>query len=730
MKKVLFVALAASFGGMVMGQSANSDAPEWVYKIRMVSISHKPRKSEFDPEKLKAQLEELKKSGVNTIMDHGSMQFLDGLPSGSAQWKTQVDYEVALPYSKAVKDAGFKLFHHTTSTFVPIEAMDNPEYRKWVSEDIRTGKPSLRTPGTSYGDACFMDMNHPGFRAKIFARMAEYAQKCDVDGWMTDEVEWLADIYACGNAEGSGKRYRERFGKGFPGGDFDPTLAEWREYTAFRYDSGGEFYKALLAELRKVKPQIPLSGCLAGISKYHRRIWAMGNENWLKGLTLGFFEMEEGFHPRGKSAGYLSTTYWPAYYREMALYNANGEMNGWPCSYSLGYPSRWGIENSEQFYLWALTLSMGHRYWMRDYQAEPQWFAWEEKHEKDLIKPLLCNDIGVFFPELARDYAVNSEIPYRNWSGFSEALAWHNFPADQLVRAHFDDVKHLSRFKMIFLPSAGYVSEQMADTLKQYVENGGILVASGECFTQDPFAAERSKNDKLLQLLGVAAAGKWNAKPSSFKYNGVVYVYPNGMLEVEALSSARVAASVKDIGPALIINTAGKGRTCYFTGNWGTGMHNIPYQKTAKYRQSFPAAYREALAHFVRTELGGRLRTEVRNLPAKVMFNTYDTDGDFDGKFRRTLHILDSFDGYEPDEAFPETNQPCRFKPFAERNGGKPVEFILRDLRKVNGVKLISPDFEGAKKFDAHYSEQEKGFVVSVPAGEFGRYSVLVVDKE
>jgi hypothetical protein len=730
MRKTLCIALAAFSGCMVMGQSADSDAPEWVYKIRMISIPHKPRKGDFDPEALKAQLETLKKSGVNTIMDHGSMQFLDGLPDGRGQWKTQVNYDVALPYSKAVKDAGFKLFHHTTSTFVPIEAMDNPEYRKWVSEDIRTGKPSMRPPKTSYSDACFMDMNHPGFRAKVFARMAEYAQKCNVDGWMTDEVEWLSDIYAGGNAEGSGKLYRERFGKGYPSGSFNPELPEWREYIAFRYDSGGEFFKGLLSSLREVKPQMALSSCLAGISKYHRRIWAMGNENWLKGLTLGFFEMEEGFHPRKKAAGYLSTTYWPAYYREMALYNANGEVNGWPCSYSLGYPSLWGIDNSEQFYLWALTLSMGHRYWMRDYQAEPQWFAWEEKHEKDLIKPLLSSDIGVFFPELARDYVPKTEIPYQNWSGFSEALAWHNLPADQLVRAHFDDVKRLSRFKMIFLPSAGFVSEQMADTLKKYVENGGIVVASGECFVQDPFSAERSKNDKLQQLLGVASVGEWNAKPASFRYHDAVHVYPDGMLKVEALPSAKVEASVQEAGPALIVNTVGKGKTFYFTGNWGIGMHNIPYQKTARYRQSFQPAQREALAQFVRKELNQNLRAEVRGLPSKVLFNVYDTDGDFDGQYRRTLHLLDSFDGYEPGETFPETNQPCRFKPFSERNGGKPIEFVLRDLKKVNGVKLISPDFEGEKKFAAQYSKADNGFVVSIPSAEFGRYSVVVVDKE
>lgn len=738
MRILLVVACVVAAGGRVAAQSASSPAPEWAYRIRMVSVPHQPRKGHSDEEALRRQLLEWKSQGVTTIMAHGSFQFLPDLPSGKGQWQDQVNLDLARPFSRAVKDAGLRLFHHTTSTFVPIEAMENPEYREWVSCDIRTGEPSLRTPGTAYGNACFMDMNHPDFQKRIFGRMAAYAAEFGVDGWMTDEVEWLADIYAGGSPGGSRRLYRERFGRDVPTGDFDPARPEWREYITFRYDSGGDFYRRLLAALRQVNPQMQVSGCLAGISKPHRRIWAMGSENWLRGWSLGFFEMEEGFHPRKKAAGYMSTTYWPTYYREMALYNAHGEVNGWPCSYALGYPSTWNVENSEQFYLWAQCLSMGFRFWMRDYQAETRWFAWEAEHEKSLLKPRLIGDIGIFFPEQSRDFAKEPSAPFQNWSGLAEALAWHGIPADQMVRAHFESAAGLERFKLVVMPSNDFVSVAMLATLRQFVAAGGIVLVVGDCATREPFAggedaageATAGVSAGLWSLLGIAGVDGRRDGPIEFEYRGRRHVYPDGMELVRPLPGAAVLAVAGDGSPAVLENRLGQGRALYFPGQWGLAMFNDPAQRTGAYQQTFQPEQRRLLVELVSDLLRRRRRMEVRQLPAKVMFNAYDTDGDFDGAYVRTLHLLDSYDGYEPGEAFPPVNQPCRFRPFAERNGGRDIEFVLRDLRKIGRVELISPDFPEAKPMTAVYREEEQGFVISVPAREFGRYSVLVVEKE
>jgi len=740
---ILFIVICNIFAAGIVSVNAQSskDYPEWVYKIRMVSISHKPRrgknKGRFDAESTYQQALQLKKQGVNTIMDHGSMQFLPGLPNDEkAQWKTQVNWDVAVPYSMAVKKAGMKLFHHTTSTFVPIEALQNPKYRKWVSLNMRTGKPSLRKPKTAYSDACFMDMNNLGFRKLIFSRMAEYAKRCKVDGWMTDEVEWLADFYASGSKDGSWKKFKQIYGHDYPTGPVKYSDPKWRKYISFRFDSGGDFYKSLLGALKKSNESMMMSGCLAGVSKYHRRIWAQGSETWLSGWNLGFLEMEEGHSWRGKRAGFLSTTFWPGYYREMALYNANGEINGWPCSYALGYPRRWKCENSEQFYLWAQSLTMGFRYWMRDYQAEPQWFEWESKHEKDLIKPKLIGDIGVFFPEWTRDFYKNPKIAYQNWAGLSETLAWNNICADQLIRKHLEDIKRIKRFKMIIMPSNAFLSDKMTKTLKQFVANGGTLVAVGECLAQDPFGKEKYGNP-MMKLLGISWRPKWIAGKKTFTLKRNVgpldageYTFPNGLLRVKTAPGAKVLAYLPGVGPAVIENKFGKGIVYYFTGRWGTAMYNKSYQREKQYQPTNDPKQQKLFAAFVRNILKGKMNVEINGLPTKVMVNAYDTDGDFDGKYKRTIHVLDSFDGFEKGETFPLKNQPCKFKQFAERNGGKNIELILRDIKKINSAKMISPDFKEIKELKAVYSKDANGFVINIDPKEFGRYSIIVVDKE
>lgn len=724
--KAALMLLTASLG-WALAQSPASTAPDWTYRIRMVSISHRTYLELAKKQEFTGELQKLRDSGVNTIMAHGSFQFLPDLPEGKAQWKTQVNYTTSLPYSQAVKQAGFRLFHHSTSTFAPIEALDNPEYRPWVSCDIRTGKPSLRAPGTGYSDACFMDMNHPGFQQKIFSRMAEYAQRCHVDAWMCDEVEWLADQYSGGSPEGSMALFRQRFGHPYPQGDFDPSQPEWRQFIAFRYDSGGHFYRNLLQSLQGANPQMQLSGCLAGISKYHRRIWAMGNENWLSGWTLGFLEMEEGHHPRGKQAGYLATTFWPTYYREMALYNAFGEIFGWPCSYALGYPATWKTANSEQFYLWALNISMGFRYWMRDYQAEPEWFAWEAAHETDLIKPRLISEIGIFFPEQSRDYAAEPAIPYQNWSGLAEALAWHHIPADQVVQGHFQQPERLQRFKLLILPSHEYVSPAMLATLTDFVRRGGTLLIVGESDCREPFTATHQP-EQLYPLQGIAADKGWHAGQISFQLNGETGRFPDGMRLVTPLPGTTVLAQVDNVGPALLENRLGNGRVLTCTGRWGISMFSQSAQKGKAFKPGHDPAQRRIFARLVESLLPQQRRNEVRQLPDKVLFNAYDTDGDFDGIYRRTLHVLDSFDGYDPGEPFPTENRPCRFKPLAERNDGQNIIFVVRDFPSLSRVRLLSPDFAEAHEPAFSHSETEKGFVISVPANAFGRYSILVLE--
>ena len=717
---------------------AGAAADDWPYNLRMVSIPHPVSAKKYNDAKFRKELADFKTAGVNTIMAHGSLQFLPNLPSGKAQWKKQVDYTTALPYSKAVKDAKLKLFHHTTSTFAPIEALQNEQYKKWVSRNVNTGKIALRPPKTAYSDACFMDMNHPDFRKLIFSRMAEYLQKCQIDGFMTDEVEWLPDIYASGSPEGSHQLYKERFGVEMPKGNVDMDDPAWRRYIDFRYASGGEFYQAEMAALSKVAPAIKLTGCLAGISKYHRRIWAMGSASWLKGWNMGFFEMEEGFHPKGKRCGFLGSSYYPTYYREMALYNAFAEVYNWYGNFALGYPNTWKVENSEQFYLWAMCSSMGFRYWMRVYQAEPQWYEWEAQHEKDLIKPRRIANVGIFYPEKERDFRNDPATAYRNWSGLSEALAAENVIADQIVELYFEKPELLKRFALIVLPQESFIGEKMANALYKFVENGGTLLAVGISDTQDPFSKNQAPN-KLLKLFGIkeyskttsgtVAAAQINKLIPGEKSKVVIVANKPGFTQVVPDSGAKVVATAPKAGniPAAVVNKYGKGKVVLIPANWGDRLYSLPYQKKTKFNQTADFSQRKVFAKLVRALLTDGEVVSVENLPPKYLFNAFDTAGHGD-RICRTIHILDSFDGYEKGETIAMKNRPCRFKPLAERNGGKDLLITVRKFPAMNAVRLLSPDHKTVEKLQFIHGKKPGEWVITVPAQLVKRYTIIVCD--
>ena len=705
-----------------------AEARHWTENARIVSIRINKK---MQGEALEKALAEMKGYGVNTIIDHGSMQFLPGLPDNmKSQWQSQVDYELAVPFSQAVKWAGFRLIHHTTSTFTRIEALENPTYRPWASENLNTGEPALRPPNTAYSDACFMDMNHPGFRKFLFERMAEYVQKTGADAFETDEVEWLPDIYACGTKEGSRAAYLRKYGEEMPSGTLDTREARWRRYVAFRFDSGGEFYGGLLGSLRQANPDIQLTGCLAGISKFYRRIWAMGAENWLRNWTIGFYEMEEAGHPKGKRCGFMSTTEFPRYVREMSLYNAHAANYGWRCCYCIGYPSTWKCENSEQFYLWALSLSMGFRYEMRDYQMEGELFKWEAGHEQLFLRPQERNDVGIFFPEQSRDFSEPEEAEQicNDWGGFGEALAWHNIPTSQLVRGSFARETFPGSLKLIVMPSNDYLSPEMLQKLKGFVEQGGILLVSGSCRLADPFTDTPMPQEELYAFLGLESRGEklpgrieCQLPPGKALPPGG-YVFTDGIWALRPASGTTVLASTEGNHPAILEHSHGKGRILVFAGRWGCGMTHNAAQKKPTYIRGYLPEQRQLFAEAVKKLLAGRMSVEVQGLPSKVLFNTQISAA----TGSRILHFLDSFDGCEPGETIPE-NQPIRFKPFAQRNDGRAIAVLLRNGGTPGEALLHSFDHAEPLAVKPAYAEAESAWKLEIPATAFGRYSVLEI---
>ena len=625
--------------------------------------------------------------------------------------------------------AGLRVINHTTSTFIPIEAMKKPEFDGMWSCDIRTGKVALRDKGTGYDDAVFADMNDPEWRRIVLGNMKDYMQTVRPDAFMTDEVEWLPTVYAGGSKRGSWAKFRKRYGRGYPEGaevgDYDSPA--WRAYLKFRMDSGGDFYRDLTAHIREANPHAMVTGCLAGISKHWRRTWAMGGESWLAGWSLGFYEMEEGSAAGAKAGrGFLYSTLWPTYYREMSLYNAAAEAGDYWVTYSLGYPQTWGVENSEQFYAWALTHLMGHRYWMRDYQAELQWFQWEAQHEADLVRPRWIADVGVFFPEYSRDYVADPTIAYEDWAGVSEALAENLVMSDQLLRWHLEGDR-LDRFRVVVIPSERFLSPEMAATLERFVRRGGALVVTADSGVSD-LMNKPVDNGPFLRLCGIASRGEWVAGAKKVELSSGSLAFEDGYQRVTAAPGARTQASVGG-DPAVIVNHVGRGRVVYLAGRIGRAAYQTQwFGKSPVFKRDADPAQRKAIATLV-AELAGKRRVELNGVPEDVMVNAFDSHGHDVNAPRRVIAFLDSIGGYKDGEAWPAKGQrmaPLTFAPMARRTGGKPIAVRLRDIGAIRSARLVSPDFDGGKPLT--FTKTADGFLLTIPAEAMGRYSAAVVE--
>ena len=88
--------------------------------------------------------------------------------------------------------------------------------------------------------------------------------------------------------------------------------------------------------------------------------------------------------------------------------------------------------------------------------------------------------------------------------GVEQALAEHHIPFD-VISDRLLIPERLAKYRTIVLPSTACMTEEAAESLKKYVENGGSVVATFETSLYDPDG--RKRDDFLLaDLLGVSHA--------------------------------------------------------------------------------------------------------------------------------------------------------------------------------------------------------------------------------
>ncbi|MCB7318340.1 beta-galactosidase [Lacrimispora sp. 210928-DFI.3.58] len=162
---------------------------------------------------------------------------------------------------------------------------------------------------------------------------------------------------------------------------------------------------------------------------------------------------------------------------------------------------------------------------------------------------------------------------FLKWNGSfwsKDVEGWYRMFWNYGLPAEFADLEHLEgeEADVLILPSILSVSREMAENLRSYVENGGILIADARLGAVNEYGevpAEGIPGTILSELFGVRE--KDVESEGSFLLGGKELPCPfmDQILETEEEASiaARMAGEKKDC-VAVVVHPVGKGKTIYF----------------------------------------------------------------------------------------------------------------------------------------------------------------------
>jgi hypothetical protein len=140
--------------------------------------------------------------------------------------------------------------------------------------------------------------------------------------------------------------------------------------------------------------------------------------------------------------------------------------------------------------------------------------------------------------------------------------------------------EELAKYRMVYVPNAPCLSEAQCESLTQYVENGGFLVATHLTAVADEYGRERSSLG-LGKLLGVRLESSEPVEiPDLYLRllpSGKVVPQDPQVMRFQVEGDAEVAAETHDrghrrkLGPAIVRHKQGKGEAIYI----GSGLEAI-----------------------------------------------------------------------------------------------------------------------------------------------------------
>jgi hypothetical protein len=679
--------------------------------------------SDITKEEAEKQIKQLKDRGYNAILTEGQRYLFSESkkhPEFPGVLKGTLPYPDLVRHTKIVVDAchkyGLKTYLHLTASAVPGNFVQRHPDRMTLS--LKDGKTKKIW---TLNWAC---LNNDDFMKEYYHRLENLIKESGADGLMVDETSTMMDLCGCHFCR---KKFKQATGYEIPETDTawigDNSSLLYRKFMEWRIQNCLDINKKIKKILQSYIPDGTILSYYA--LPYYEKCWAQHGfsidalENFAD--TIGW----EAHRP------YSSAKYWPLFIANLKLIRAVSENKDGNIFVLVARPDYAGT-----YLLWLLGLSQGtHQYWSANVSREMKsartpLILWEALNEKLLAGLHSFADTAVLISTRNNNLCKKPSGRINRQNSFfaiCNTLTLEHIPYKALVDKDIQSSKLINKAKTIIMMNIGLISDAEAENIREFVKDGGTLIASAETSLYDENGKMR-KNFALADLFGCnykqTVKGKntlmiTKKSPVTGNFMGKIS-QPDGFCAVEATGSAEVLGYIQRAGatqvPGLVFNTFGKGKVVYFAGHPETSMYLaefncndiIPRKNWQKTRDP------EMVKLFCNTVKNlETAKISVGNLAPGIVFESYKHK--YEGAEGIQVHLLNltgMMPGWEK-VTFPDIKKSLP-DPTA------PIKITL-NAENVRNAFIFSPDFDGIFEVPI----KKKDGVVTCELPSFARYMVI-----
>ncbi len=387
---------------------------------------------------------------------------------------------------------------------------------------------------------------------------------------------------------------------------------------------------------------------------------------------------------------------------------------------------------SEDFFDWAMAASNG----VGDWNMIPPCARWQKQYQDLFTHPRrVPGDVAVLYSRRTRglyyEHGATPPRPYEHgtdlfpWAGWARIFQDRHIQYDIILDGDLDP-KTLSAYKLLVLSNTAVLSDADGQTLRDYVRQGGELIATYETSLYDGAGARRS-DFALGDLFGVSfkeiVAGAHAASTRSMDrwFPAPPSSLETGWMVRTELRNPSPLVAVRDVRgfPYLVANQVGKGLAVYIAGFPGARVFSRPGRYEACDSRARDFVYQDpadaqtcSLLNRLIPWLLPRPSLEVR-APENVIVNS--TRARWGATEGIAIHLLNAQGAILPNGTKVKAHYRVCYPRIRE-----PIVLDLRDAPKKKAF-MVSPDWPAPKA--TVVAEGGESCKVTLPA--FNRYAVV-----